>query len=62
MRVSWQVLFRAVCLVVIHDHRGVLRAVQVSPAAFWHDCGLIFGDAAEHIFDPSRTIDQAATE
>ena len=35
----------------MYDHRGVLRAVRVSPGAFLRDCGLIFDEAAARIFD-----------
>ena len=50
IRWGWRLFFGAVCFVVVYDHRGVLRAVGVSPGAFWRDCGLIFTEAADHIF------------
>jgi len=46
----WAILFRIVCLVVMYDHRAVLRATGVSPRAFWRDCGLIFNEVASGIF------------
>jgi hypothetical protein len=53
MRGLWAILFRAVCLVVLYDHRAVLRATGVSPRAFWYDCGLIFDETATEIFNPA---------
>jgi hypothetical protein len=51
----WTMLFRIVCLVVMYDHRAVLRATGVSPHAFWHDCGLIFNEVASSIFNSKLT-------
>jgi len=51
MRGLWRILFRAVCLVVMYDHRAVLRATSVSPRAFWHDCELIFDEVASGVFE-----------
>jgi len=50
MRAVWQVAFRLVCLVVLYDHRTVLRAATVSPGTFWRESGLVFAEAAESIF------------
>jgi hypothetical protein len=50
VRAIWRVLFRASCLVVMWDHRGVLRAVRLSHSLFWWDCGLIFDEVAARIF------------
>jgi hypothetical protein len=50
LRAGWRLIFRAACLVVILDHRAVLRAVGISPAAFWWDCGLIFDEVAASLF------------
>ena len=50
LRAAWRVLFRGACAVVILDHRAVLRATDVSPAAFWWDCGLIFDEVAAALF------------
>ena len=52
---AWSLFYRAVCLVVMYDHRGVLRAAGVSPRAFWADCGQVFEEAAAHIFTPTTT-------
>jgi hypothetical protein len=49
------VLFRAACLVVIVDHRAVLRGAGVSAATFWWDCGLIFDEVAAGIFSCAPT-------
>ena len=48
-RAAWRTLFRVACLVVILDHRAVLRAVRVSPAQFWWDCGLILDQVSAEI-------------
>lgn len=56
IRLSWRLIFRATCLVVIVDHRAVLRAVAVAPAAFWRDCGQIFDETADRIFASARVI------
>jgi hypothetical protein len=56
LRIGWRVLFRGACFVVMYDHFSVLRAVNVSPAKFWWDTGLIFDQNAAAIFTcaPSR--------
>ena len=58
----WQLFFNAVCLVVMYDHRSVLRATGVSPLAFWCDCGLIFNEAAQHIFNRNPVLDNMAAK
>lgn len=58
IRLAWRLLFQAACLIVMYDHRGVLRAVHVSPGAFLRDCGLIFDEAAAHIFDAVPALDE----
>lgn len=50
LRAGWRVIFRGACAAVIVDHWAVLRAVGVSPAAFWWDCGLIFDEVAANLF------------
>jgi hypothetical protein len=55
LRACWRVLFRAACLVVIVDHRAVLRGSGVSAATFWWDCGLIFDEVAAGIFSCAPT-------
>jgi hypothetical protein len=57
-RGAWRLMYRIVCLVVTIDHRRVLRAVRVSPGAFWRDCGRIFDDAAARIFNPNPAFEQ----
>jgi hypothetical protein len=54
-RVGWRLLFRLACLVVIVDHRSILRAAGVSASAFWWDCGLIFDEVAAGIFSCAPT-------
>ena len=51
VRLIWRVLFRASCLVVMWDHRAVLRAIEMSSSLFWWDCGLIFDEVAARIFN-----------
>jgi hypothetical protein len=62
VRSLWRLAFRAVCLVVILDHRAVLQAVGVSGTAFWWDCGLIFDEVAAGIFScaPTPAIERFA--
>jgi hypothetical protein len=55
LRACWRVLFRAACLVVIIDHRAILRGTGVSAATFWWDCGLIFDEVAAGIFSCAPT-------
>jgi len=55
MRACWRLLFRAACLVVIMDHRAILRGTDVSGATFWWDCGLIFDEVAAGIFSCAPT-------
>jgi rubrerythrin len=50
LRAGWRVIFRTACLAVMLDHRTVLRAVGVSPASFWWDCGLNFDEVAASLF------------
>jgi len=61
IRVGWRLLFRGACLAVMLDHRGVLRGVGVSPAAFWRDCGRLFDQAADRIFAPGEGTGDATT-
>jgi hypothetical protein len=55
LRTGWRVLFRGACVVVMYDHYSVLRAVDVSPAKFWWDAGLIFDQNAAAIFSWAPT-------
>jgi rubrerythrin len=50
LRAGWRVIFRAAGVAVMLDHRAVLRAVGIAPAAFWWDCGLIFDEVAASLF------------
>jgi hypothetical protein len=54
--VIWRIAFRATCLVVMFDHRAVLRAVGMKPQEFWRDCGEIFDEVAAGIFSPAHLL------
>ena len=55
-QILWRIAFRATCLVVLLDHRAVLRACGVSLEGFWHDCGKLFDEAAAGIFSPAHLL------
>ena len=50
LRGAWRILFRMALLVVLLDHRSLIRACGVSTANFWWDCELMFDDVAAQIF------------
>lgn len=50
IRAGWHFIFNIVCLVVMFDHRSVLRAMQVSSNTFWRECNDIFAETADRIF------------
>ena len=50
LRGAWRILFRLSVLVVLFDHRSLLRACGVSTSSFWWDCELMFDDVAAQIF------------
>jgi hypothetical protein len=50
VRAIWRMLFRASCLVVMWDHRAVLRTVGLSRSLFLWDCELVFDEVAARIF------------
>jgi hypothetical protein len=60
VRAGWQLFFRGVTLVILVDHRQLLRAARISPAAFWRDGGRLFDAAAARIFTPGLTVADAA--
>lgn len=62
IQTGWALVFRATCLVVMLDHRSVLRASGLPLEIFWHDCGLIFSEAASRIFGNRRAARQLLTE
>lgn len=51
MRLIWHSAFRVVCVIVLLDHRNILRAVHVTPRAFLRDCDALFDDTAREIFN-----------
>lgn len=55
-QVVWRLLFRGACLVVMLDHRAILKACGVRPAEFWRDCGRIFDETAAGIFSPAHVL------
>jgi hypothetical protein len=50
IRLAWHGAFRAASLVVLFDHRAILRAVGVTPGAFLRDCNDLFEKAANEVF------------
>ena len=50
VRALWKFVYRMACLVVLVDHRAILRGSGLSLTAFWWDCGLIFDEVAAGIF------------
>jgi hypothetical protein len=54
VRLLWRTLYRGACLVVMLDHRSVIRATGDSLPAFWWDCELIFDEVAAAMFSFSQ--------
>lgn len=54
--VTWRIIFRMTCAVVMFDHRNVLSAVDMKPRQFWRDCGKIFDEVATGIFSPAHLL------
>ncbi len=52
VRCVWQTVFALACLLVMIDHRGVLKATNVRPFDFWRDCQRVFHSTAQSIFNP----------
>ena len=52
VQICWRIVYRVTCLVVMLDHRQVLRAAGARPRQFWDDCGRIFDEVAAGIFSP----------
>jgi hypothetical protein len=50
LRGTWRALFRLSVMVVLFDHRSLLKACGVSSASFWWDCELMFDDVSAQIF------------
>jgi hypothetical protein len=42
MQIGWRAAYRVACLLVLLDHRDVLRACGLSPLQFWRECGEVF--------------------
>ena len=53
LREVWRAFYRTVCLLVMYDHRSVLRATNMSMGEFWRGCNEVFRDVVERIFDPA---------
>jgi hypothetical protein len=47
---AWWLVYRIVCLVVMLDHRDVIRASGVTSGEFWEGCGKVFDQTAARIF------------
>ncbi len=62
LRVGWRLLFHGVCLLVLYDHRTLLRAAGVSSYVFWRDCAVLFEAALLRIFTPISAAHTAAVE
>jgi len=56
---SWRQFFKGVCMVVLYDHRKLLRAAGVRPGVFLRDCMDIFEVVAQQVFTPSFTLETA---
>ncbi len=56
----WKLLYRISCLVVIWDHRGVLRESGVQAGQFYWDCMMIFDETAASIFNSAVPMRQHA--
>jgi hypothetical protein len=54
--VVWRIVFRVTCVVVMLDHRKILRAAGMKPRRFWNDCGQIFDEVAAGIFSPAHLL------
>lgn len=50
IRFGWKAAFHLVSLIVLFDHRAILRAVNVQPRAFLRDCNALFDQTAGEIF------------
>jgi hypothetical protein len=50
LRGIWWALYQAAFLIVIYDHRHVLRALSISPGEFMRDCDRTFDEASAVIF------------
>lgn len=53
IRTIWYFLYRAACLLVMWDHRGILKATNVPAQEFWRDTRDIFNHTADAIFTAS---------
>lgn len=52
---SWRLFFKGVCLVVLYDHRKLLRAAGVRPGVFLRDCTDIFEAVARQVITKGTT-------
>lgn len=55
-QILWRLIYRLTCVVVMLDHRKVLRAAGVSPKDFWRGCGEVFDEVAAGIFSPAHVL------
>lgn len=54
--ILWRIVYRVTCVVVMYDHRDVIRACGVSLKEFWQDCGRVFDETAAGIFSPASVL------
>ena len=52
---TWRLFFGAVCLVVMYDHRGLLRACGIPLRVFQRDCLRIFDSVTRYVFNTEET-------
>jgi hypothetical protein len=56
VQVGWRFMYRMTCLVVMFDHRSLLRAVGMRRQKFWDDCGRVFDEVAAGVFSPAQVL------
>lgn len=56
IQVVWRIVYWVTAMVVIFDHRDVMRACGVTHAQFRRDCGRIFDETAAGIFSPASVL------
>ena len=62
IHLAWTAAFRATCLVVMVDHRAILKCSGVPLETFWHDCGLLQSEASTRIFGNHAAAEELLLE